>query len=183
MRLASVIVGTAVLAVAASAPAAAADKVPVKLKIKDCDGCSISATWSKTGKVTGKYRSKTKKAAGSSDTLKFMVPKGYYLYFAGTSPRAQVDAATILVTRFVGAAKGSTVSPSQAQTFNDGASYCLIAKKRTVKAQAALVPSGKQPLLALWANPQLKALGTKAEDGIKGVYGTQNNLPCAGQYY
>ena len=51
------------------------------------------------------------------------------------------------------------------------------------KAQAALVPSGKQPLLALWANPQLKALGTKAEDGIKGVYGTQNNLPCAGQYY
>ncbi len=183
MRIASVIAGTAVLAVAAGAPAAAADNVPVKLKIKDCDGCSISATWSKTGKVTGKYRSKTKKAAGASDTLTFMVPKGYYLYFAGTSRKAQVDAASILVTRFVGADKGSTVSPAKAQTLNDGASYCLIAKKRTVKARAALVPSGKQPLLALWANPQLKAMGTKAQAGIKGVYGTQNTLPCAGQYY
>ncbi|MFN8184871.1 MAG: hypothetical protein U0R23_10655 [Candidatus Nanopelagicales bacterium] len=183
MRLASVIAGSAVLAVAISAPATAADKVPVKLKIKGCDGCSISATWSKTGKVTGKYRSKTKKAGGSSDTLKFMVPKGYYLYFAGTSPKAQVDAASILVTQFVGQSTGSTVSPAKAQTLNDGASYCLIARKRTVKARAALVPSGQRPLLALWANPQLKALGTKAEDGIKGVYGTQNTLPCAGQYY
>ncbi len=164
-------------------PAAAADKVPVKLKLKDCDGCSVSATWTKTGTVTGKYKSRTKKASGDNATLTFNVPKGYYMYFAATSPKAAVDAASVLVTQFVGSSKGSTVSPAKAQGLDDGAYYCLTAKKRTIKARAALVPAGGAKLLGLWANPQLKGSGPKINDGIKGVYGTQNTLICKGKYY
>ncbi len=182
MKTTAIISGTIVLAGALAAPAAAADKVPVKLKLKDCDGCEVSATWNRTGKVTGKVKSKTKTVSGDNATVTFQVPKGYYLYFAGTSPQAQMDAATILVTQFVGQKQGSTVSPSKARTLNQGAYYCLVAKKQTIKAQAALVPAGGANLLSLWANPQLAGIGTKATDGIKGVYGTQNNLPCKGTF-
>ena len=47
----------------------------------------------------------------------------------------------------------------------------------------ALIPAGGSNLLAFWANPQLKAMGTKINDGISGVYGTQNTLLCKGAYY
>ena len=184
MKTTAIIAGALVLAGSLAAPAAAADKVPVKLKLKGCDGCEVSATWNKTGQINGNFKSKTKTANGNNATLTFNVPKGYYLYFAGTSDQAQVDAATILVTQFVGQKQGSTVSPSKAQTLNQGAYYCLIAKKQTIKAQAALVPDGGFSLLSLWANPQLAGIGTKAKgkDAIKGVYGTQDVLPCKGTY-
>ena len=184
MRIRSAaLVGAVLLGLSVTAPAVGADKVPVKLKIKDCDGCSVMATWSKTGKATGKYRSKTKTAKGDTSKLTFKIPKGYYMYFTATSQQAQLDAASVVVTKFVGAKKGSKVSAAKASTLNDGASYCLTAKKRTIKVQAALVASDESTLLGLWANPQLKGMGTKIEDGIDGVYGTQNTLICKGKYY
>ncbi len=184
MRIRSTaLAGTVLLALAVTAPAAGADKVPVKLKVKGCDGCSVMATWSKTGKATGKYRSKTKTAKGDNAKLTFQIPKGYYMYFTATSPQAQVDAASVVVTQFVGATKGSKVSAGKAKTLNGGAYYCLTAKKRTIKVKAALVSSEGATLLGLWANPQLKGMGTKIEDGIDGVYGTQNTLICKGKYY
>lgn len=182
MKTTATIIGALALVGSLAGPAAAADKVPVKLKLKGCDGCRITATWTKSGKVTGKYRSKTKVARSDNATLKYRVPKGYYLYFAGTSARAQTDAATILVTQFVGQQPGSKVSPAAAQQLRSGAYYCLTARKGTIKARAALVPAGKTPLLALWANPQLAALGPVTKTQVKGVYGTQNVLPCVGGY-
>ncbi len=182
MKTTAIVTGTLILAGCLTAPAAAADKVPVKLKLKDCDGCRISATWNKTGKITGNFKSKTKVAHGDNATLKFKVPKGYYLYFAGTSSRAQVDAATILVTQFVGRKQGDTVTAADTQNLTKGAHYCLVAKKRTIKAQAALIPAGPESLLNLWANPQQAALGTKTKTNVRGVYGTQNVLPCVGTY-
>ena len=183
MMIAKTLIGTGILALALAAPAAAADKVPVKLKVKDCDGCQVMATWSKTGKVTGKFKSRTKVPRGTTDTLKYKVPKGYYLHFTATSPRAEVNAATVMVTRFVGAAKGAMLTPETVAGLNNGASYCMKAKKMTVKAQAALMSDAGSTLLAFWANPQRKAMGTKLNDGISGVYGTQNTLPCKGKYY
>ncbi len=183
MKMTSALIGSAALIVGLAAPAAAADKVPVKIKVKDCKGCSVMATWSKTGKVTGKYKSTTQKAKSSSTTLTFTVPKGYYLYFTATSPKAAMDAATVMVTQFVGKSTGDQVSASEVPGLNAGASYCMTAKKTKIKAQAALIPAGGAELLAFWANPQLKAMGTQINDGINGVYGTQNTLPCKGGYY
>lgn len=182
MKTTATIIGALALVGSLAGPAAAADKVPVKLKLKGCDGCRITATWNKSGKVTGKFKSKTKVASSDNATLKFQVPKGYYLYFAGTSSEAQMDAATILVTQFVGQQPGALVAPVDIPKQTKGAYYCLIAKKRTVKAQAALIPTGEAPLLGLWANPQLAAMGKKTKTQARGVYGTQDVLPCVGGY-
>ncbi len=170
-----------VLILATPQVAAAADTVPVTVKVKNCDGCSISATWSKGGKATSKYRSATKKVKNGK--ARFDIPAGYWMYFTGTSPKAAINAATILVTQYVGSSEGSRVIPAQSRAFNDGAYYCLKASKQTIKAQAALVKAGRSKLLSLWANPQLQMQGTTANDGIKGVYGTQNTLICEGKYY
>ena len=179
----AVVAALAVVGGAVAGPATAADKVPVKLKVKDCDGCSVSATWNSNGKSSGKIASKTKKVRGDKATLRFKVPKGYYLYFAATSPNAQVDAASILVTRYAGAKKGEKLSASKIQTLNKAASYCMRAKKRTVRSQAALIPYDGATLLGFWANPQLKKMGNKVSSGINGVFGTQNTLLCKGKYY
>lgn len=178
----AVIAGTALVGLVA-APAAAADKVPVKLKVKGCDGCEVNATWNNTGTAKGKVNSKAKKVRGDKDTLTFKVRKGYYLYFTAVSPRADMFAATVLVTQFVGAKKGTKVSAAKAQTLNKGARYCLKAKKRTIKAQAAVFSDGGGSLLGFWANPQLKGMGNTIKNGINGVYGTQNTLLCKGTYY
>lgn len=177
-----IIAGTVLLGLAAAGPAAAADKVPVKLKVKGCDGCSVMATWNSTGTSKGTINSKTKKAKGDKDTLTFKVRKGYYLYFTATSPRADMFAATVLVTQFVGVKKGTKVSAATVQTLNKGARYCLRAKKRTIKAQAAVFSDSDSSLLGFWASPQLKATGNTIKNGINGVYGTQNTLLCKGKY-
>lgn len=161
--------------------AMAADKVPVTLKVKDCDGCTISAAWSKSGGSNSVPKSSTKKV--SEGKVKFNVPKGYWMYFTGTSPKAEVNAATIVVTQYKGQSVGSTVTAKQSRKLNDGAYYCLTASKQTIKVQAALVKAGSSKLLSLWANPQLKAQGNVVQGGIKGVYGTQNTLLCKGKYY
>ncbi len=183
MKIAPVVIATAALTAGLASPAAAADKVPVKLKVKDCKGCSVMATWSKTGEANGTFKSATKKAKASSTTLTFNVPKGYYLYFTATSPKAAMDAASVMVTQFVGKKTGDKVSAGAVPSLNDGASYCMKAKKTTISSKAALIPAGTGNLLAFWANPQLKAMGTKINDGINGVYGTQNTLLCKGKYY
>lgn len=183
MHITPVVLGSVALVAGLAAPAAAADTVPVTLKVKNCKGCSVMATWSKTGKANGTYTSKTKKAKSSSTKLTYTVPKGYYLYFTATSPKAAMDAASVMVTQFVGKSAGDKVSASAVPSLNDGASYCMKAKKTTITSKAALIPAGTSDLLAFWANPQLKALGTKINDGINGVYGTQNTLLCQGAYY
>jgi hypothetical protein len=170
-----------VLVLATPGVASAADTVPVTVKVKNCDGCSIMATWSKGGKSTSKYRGATRKV--KNGTVRFDIPSGYWMYFTGTSPKAAVDAATILVTQYVGSSEGASVSPAKSRTFNDGAYYCLRASKQTIKARAAFVKAGRSTLLSLWANPQLAMDGNTANDGIKGVYGTQNTLICQGKYY
>ncbi|MCU0299038.1 MAG: hypothetical protein MUF33_11045 [Candidatus Nanopelagicales bacterium] len=182
MRTPLVVLAAAAFVGGLAAPATAADMVPVKLKLKNCDGCSVSATWSKGGKVTSKYKSATKKVSGNK-ALTFNVPKGYYMYFTATSKKAAVDAASVLVTQFVGTQPGDSVSPTKAKTLNEGAYYCLTAKKQTITARASLVSQGGAALLALWANPQLKGTGTTIQDGIMGMYGTQNTLICKGKYY
>ena len=183
MHITPVVLGSVALVAGLAAPAAAADTVPVTLKVKNCKGCSVMATWSKTGKANGTYTSKTKKAKSSSTKLTYTVPKGYYLYFTATSPKAEMDAASVMVTQFVGKSTGDKVSASAVPSLNGGASYCMKAKKTTITSKAALIPAGTSDLLAFWANPQLKALGTKINDGISGVYGTQNTLLCQGAYY
>lgn len=186
MRTAAILATAAVLGTALAAPAAAADKVPVKLKVKGCDGCSVMATWYKTGTASGasKAKSKTKQVSGSKATLTFNIPKGYYMYFTAVSgdPNVQPDAATVMVTQFVGKGEGDSVSATQARDLNDGAYYCLKAKKRTVKAQAAVFGVAGGSLLGFWANPQLGATGNQLNDGIDGVYGAQNTLICKGKY-
>ncbi len=161
--------------------ATAADTVPMTVQVTGCEGCSLSATWSKGGTAQSKHKSATKKVRDGS--VRFDVPKGYWVYFTGTSPRAAVDAASVLVTQFTGSAQGERVSAKRAQTFNDGASYCLRARKQTITARANLVKLKRTRLLSLWASPQLAAQGTQINDGIKGVYGTQNTLICSGMYY
>ena len=188
MRTAAILATAAVLGTALAAPAAAADKVPVKLKVKGCDGCSVMATWYKTGTASGasKAKSKTKQVSGSKATLTFNIPKGYYMYFTAVSgdPNVQPDAATVMVTQFVGKGEGDSVTATQARDLNDGAYYCLKAKKQTIKTQAAVVTTGAGfSLLGFWANPQLAAKGNTIKDGIDGVYGTQNTLICKGSYY
>lgn len=174
---------TAVLTVAAATPAVAAtNTVPVKLSLTGCDQCDVTATWSKSGKVNSNFKSKIKTAKGAQDTVTFKVPKGYWLYFAATSPNATVDAATLMVTRYVGKKQGAKVDLQQAQKGTKGAYICLVAAKGTVKATAGIVTVKGTPLLALWASPQLagKGLMLPAKQGIKGVYGTQNTVPCQG---
>lgn len=163
------------------AVATAADKVPVTVKMKDCEGCSISATWSKNGDSGAKWKAKTRKV--KNGRVSFQVPDGYWLYFTGTSPKAEVNAATILVTQYVQSSPGAKVSPAKSQKFNDGAYYCLRATAQTIKARAALVKYRKSTLLSLWANPQLTGIGNVVEAGLRGVYGTQNTLLCQGAYY
>lgn len=170
-----------VLVLATPGVAAAADTVPVTVKVKNCDGCSVMATWSKGGGANANWKGKTRTV--KKGKVSFQVPAGYWMYFTGTSPKAAVDAASILVTQYVGSAQGSKVSPATAQTLNDGAYYCLKASAQTIKAQASLVKYGKSRLLSLWANPQLAGIGNVVNDGIKGVYGTQNTLLCKGKYY
>ena len=94
-----------------------------------------------------------------------------------------MDAASVMVTQFVGKKTGDKDSAGAVPSLNDGASYCMKAKKTTISSKAALIPAGTGNLLAFWANPQLKAMGTKINDGINGVYGTQNTLLCKGKYY
>ncbi len=55
MRITPIVIGSVALVAGLAAPAAAADTVPVKLKVKDCKGCSVMATWSKTGKANGTF--------------------------------------------------------------------------------------------------------------------------------
>jgi hypothetical protein len=170
-----------VLVLATPGVAAAADTVPVTVKVKDCAGCSITATWSKSGDSNAKWKGTTRKVKNGKVT--FSVPEGYWLYFTGTSPKAAVNAATILVTQYEQSTPGAKVSPAKSRTLNEGAYYCLQASAQTIKARAALVKAGRSKLLSLWANPQLTGLGNTANDGIKGVYGTQNTLLCQGEYY
>lgn len=161
--------------------AAAADKVPVTVDLTGCDDCSITAAWSKDGTAGSKQKAKTKDVVDGSVTFK--VPKGYWLYFTGTSPEAAVNAATILVTQYVGSSEGARVTPKQSKKYNDGAYFCMKAKKQTITARGFLVPAGTETLLSLWANPQVAAKGNTVQGGIKGVYGTQNTLLCKGKYY
>jgi hypothetical protein len=72
------------------------------------------------------------------------------------------------------------VSLKQAKKGTKGAYFCTIAAKGTITASAGIVKSGGAKLLAVWATPQLQAQGSKlpGKQGIKGVYGTQNTLPC-----
>ena len=79
------------------AAASAADKVPVTLDVTGCDGCTVMASWSKKGTAQSKVRGKTKKI--TNGTVSFNIPKGYWMYFTGTSPKAAVNAATIALPR------------------------------------------------------------------------------------
>lgn len=160
--------------------ASAADTVPVTVRVKNCDGCSIRASWSKTGDVGAKWKGKSGKVKNGK--VSFSVPDGYWLYFTGTSPKAAVDAATILVTQYVQSSPGAKVSPATSQTYNKGAYYCLRASSGTIKARAALVKYKKSTLLSLWASPQLTGRGNTVTYGLKGVYGTQNMLLCQGEF-
>jgi hypothetical protein len=177
----TVIVAAGALVLMTPAAASAADKVPVTLDVTGCEGCSITASWSKKGTAQSKVRGKTKKV--TDGTVSFDIPKGYWMYLTGTSPKAAVNAATIVVTQYKGSSKGATVSPKKSRTYNDGAYFCLKAKKMTIDVRAALVKDGPTRLLSLWANPQLGASGNMVQGGIKGVYGTQNTLLCKGDYY
>lgn len=179
-------VGFAVATVVGMAgPAAAADKVPMTIQVKGCDGCTVSATWNSTGKAKGKIGGKSQVVTGNNAALTFMVRKGYFVYFTATSgnPEVNLDAATVLVTQFAGQEQGNTVSAKKVQTLTDGAYFCMKAKKTTFTAKAAVVKYKKSKLLAFWANPQLSATGNQLKDGLKGVYGTQNTLLCKGKYY
>ena len=158
----------------------ATDTVKVKLSLDNCTNCEVMATWSKNAKLNSKFKSASKVLKADNDTVSFNVPKGYWLYFTATSPEADVDAASVLVTKYVGQKKGSAVSLKQAKQGTKGAYFCTIAAKGTIEASAGIVKSKGANLLAVWATPQLKAQGDKlpGKDSIKGVYGTQNTLPC-----
>lgn len=171
--------GVLVVPALATAPAAASTTtVPVKLSIDNCTNCQVTASWSKKGGLNVRSTSKLLKA--DSDTVTFKVPRGDWLYFTATSPNAAVDAASVLVTQYVGQSQGSKVSVKQVRKGTKGAYFCTVAKKGTIKATAGIVKSQGTRLLALWASPQLAAQGKKlpGKDSIKGVYGTQNTLPC-----
>lgn len=163
--------------VIAAAPAAAVGKAPITIEFAGgCDDCSITATWRKN--ADGKAHSKTKQV--EDNQVKFKIRRRALVYFTGVSmaPSVSTNAATILVTQYVGSSKGSTVSPQQSVGFNAGAYYCMVSKRKKITAQAVLVPDGDSNLLSLWANPQLAAGGPKATGGYEGIYGTQNTLPC-----
>jgi len=172
----------AVPAFVASPAAAATDTVKVKVAIDNCTNCTVTATWSKKGTANSKFKSATKTLKADNDTVSFSVPKGYWLYFTATSPEADVDAASLLVTKYAGQKQGSKVSLKQAKQGTKGAYFCTIAAKGTINASAGIVKDKGARLLAVWATPQLKAQGLKlpGKDGIKGVYGTQNTVPCQG---
>ncbi len=165
-----------------TAPASAADTVKVKLSLDNCTNCEVMATWSKNATLNSKFKSATKTLKADNDTVSFNVPKGYWLYFTATSPEANVDAASLLVTKYVGQKAGSSPSLKQAKKGTKGAYFCMKAAKGTIEADAGIVKADGADLLAVWATPQLKAQGDKlsGKDGIKGVYGTQNTVPCQG---
>jgi hypothetical protein len=167
----------------AVAPASAStDTVKVKVAVDNCTNCEVMATWSKKATVNSKFKSASKVLKADSDTVSFNVPKGYWLYFTATSPEADVDAASVLVTKYVGQKQGASVSLKQAKKGTKGAYFCTIAAKGTIEASAGIVKSKGANLLAVWATPQLKAQGDKlpGNESIKGVYGTQNTVPCQG---
>ncbi len=176
---AAALVAPALLAAPASA---STDTVKVKVAIDNCTNCEVMATWSKKAKANSKFKSATKTLKADNDTVSFSVPKGYWLYFTATSPEADVDAASLLVTKYAGQEKGSKVSLKQAKKGTKGAYYCMIAAKGTIEASSGIVKDKGANLLAVWATPQLKAQGLKlpGKDGIKGVYGVQNTVPCQG---
>ena len=182
MKITSAAIAAALVAPALVAtPAfAATNTVKVKLSIDNCTNCEVMATWSKGGTVDSKFKSASKVLKADNDTVTFKVPKGYWLYFTATSPDAAVDAASVLVTQYVGQQQGAPVSLKQARKGTKGAYFCTVAAKGTVKASAGIVKSKGTKLLAVWATPQLEAQGKKlsGKDSIKGVYGTQNTLPC-----
>ncbi len=167
-------------ALVASPASAATDTVKVKLSLDNCTNCEVMATWSKNAKLNSKFKSASKVLKADNDTVSFNVPKGYWLYFTATSPEADVDAASVLVTQYVGQKQGSSVSLKKAKQGTKGAYFCTIAAKGTIEASAGIVKSKGANLLAVWATPTLKAQGDKlpGKDSIKGVYGTQNTLPC-----
>jgi hypothetical protein len=179
MIVARALAAATVLSLGFAAPAAA-DTVKVKLSIDNCTNCQVMATWSKGGTVNSKFKSANRVLKADSDNVSFKVPKGYWLYFTATSPEAEVDAASVLVTQYVGRSAGSSVSRKQARKGTKGAYFCTRAAKGTIEATASTVRSKGVKLLAVWANPQLPAQGRKlpAKQGVKGVYGTQNILPC-----
>lgn len=183
MHISRALAAATVLSLGIAAPAAAStDTVKVKVSIDDCTNCTVTATWSKRATVDSKFKSASRVLKADNDTVSFKVPKGYWLYFAATSPNAAVDAASVLVTQYVGQTQGASVSLKQARKGTKGAYFCTIAAKGTIKAKAGIVKSKGAKLLAVWASPQLAAQGDKlpAKQGIKGVYGTQNTLPCQG---
>ncbi len=174
---AAALVAPALLATPASA---STDTVKVKVALDNCTNCTVTATWSKKATVNSKFKSAQKTLKADNDTVSFQVPKGYWLYFAVTSPEAAVDAASVLVTQYVGQQQGASVSLKQAKKGTKGAYFCTIAAKGTIEASAGIVKADGTKLLAVWATPQLQAQGKKlkGKDSIKGVYGTQNTLPC-----
>jgi hypothetical protein len=181
MKIAFAAVAALTLPALVVGPASAAtDTVKVKVSIDNCTNCEVMATWSKNAKLNSKFKSASKVLKADNDTVSFNVPKGYWLYFTATSPEADVDAASVLVTKYVGQKKGSSVSFKQAKKGTKGAYFCTIAAKGTIEASAGIVKSKGAELLAVWATPTLKAQGDKlpGKDSIKGVYGTQNTLPC-----
>lgn len=184
MKISPAVIAVAFVAPAlVAAPAAAAtNTVKVKVSLDNCTNCEVMATWSKGGTVNSKFKSSSKVTKADNDTVSFKVPKGYWLYFTATSPDAAVDAASVLVTQYVGQKQGASVSLKQARNGTNGAYFCMIAAKGTIQASAGIVKAKGADLLAVWASPQLPAQGKKlpGKDSIKGVYGTQNTLPCKG---
>jgi hypothetical protein len=182
MKITRAAVSAALIAPALlAAPASAStDTVKVKLALDNCTNCQVTATWSKKATVNSKFKSAQKTLKADNDTVSFKVPKGYWLYFAATSPEAEVDAASVLVTKYVGQKQGASVTLKQARKGTNGAYFCTKAAKGTIEANAGLVKADGTDLLAVWATPQLQAQGKKlkGKDSIKGVYGTQNILPC-----
>ena len=175
--IAAALVAPALLASPASA---STDTVKVKVAIDNCTNCEVMATWSKKATVNSKFKSASKVLKADNDTVSFKVPKGYWLYFTATSPDSEVDAASVLVTKYVGQKVGSSPTLKQARKGTNGAYFCTIAAKGTIEATAGIVKAEGAKLLAVWATPQLQAQGKKlkGKDSINGVYGTQNTLPC-----
>jgi len=184
MKIAYAAVAAALVvpALVATPASAATNTVKVKVSVDNCTNCEVMATWSKKAGLNSKYKSASKILKADNDTVTFKVPKGYWLYFTATSPEADVDAASVLVTQYVGQKQGSKVSLKKAKKGTKGAYFCMIAAKGTIEASAGIVKSKGSNLLAVWATPQLEAQGAKlpGKQSIKGVYGTQNTLPCQG---
>ncbi|MCL2543715.1 MAG: hypothetical protein FWE71_14830 [Nocardioidaceae bacterium] len=178
----------ALLGLYAGAPATAATSAggtAVTLKVKGCDGCSITPIWAPTLSTGAYWAGRARVVRGGTVSFPMSRQHTHGLYFVVYDPRSvNTDAETLAVTRYAGARIGSPVNAATA-AHTDRGQQCWAGTtdasstlRLTVDRFAARGVTGTRGYaIRPYFNPAVQPFG-HADNLWKGTMGAQDVAFC-----